>query len=54
MGYGETKILLEINKMQSLQMIVSRETLSTCFVEIYADWNLTNYTSEDFRLWYGS
>ena len=53
MEYGETKKIMEINKLQSIRMLISRETVSTCFVELYADWNISNLTNEDFIMRYG-
>lgn len=41
---------MEIEKLQSINIEVFRETSSTCFIELYAEWSITNYTMEDLSL----
>lgn len=44
-SYGYTHKVMEIDKLQSIRLLITRETTSLVLIKIWTDWNITNYTN---------
>jgi hypothetical protein len=36
---------MEIDKLQSVKLLITRETTSLVLIKIWSEWNITNYTN---------